>query len=97
MRGLTSHQASQLLSNMVPNTLEVKKKELFPTLLGQFNNSLTISSHRGRTCIFFIGEGQLTALIQAIVIFKRVFGIHQEAKAEGAIAALEKLPCQKSA
>ena len=96
MRGLTSHQASQLFIQYGPNTLEVKKKKnLFLTFLGQFNNFLTILLIVAALASFFIGEAIDGSLILAIVILNACFGIYQEAKAEGAIAALKKITVSK--
>lgn len=96
MKGLTSHQASQLLVQYGPNTLEVKKKKnIFLTFFGQFNNFLTILLIVAALASFFIGEAIDGSLILAIVILNACFGIYQEAKAEGAIAALKKITVSK--
>src|SRR3989338_2119691 len=96
MKGLTSHQAIALLTQYGPNTLEVKKKKnIFLTFLGQFNNFLTILFIVAALASFFIGEAIDGSLILAIVILNACFGIYQEAKAEGAIAALKKITVSK--
>ncbi|MBI4973036.1 cation-translocating P-type ATPase [Candidatus Roizmanbacteria bacterium] len=96
MKGLTSDQAISLLKQYGPNTLEVKKKKnIFLTFFGQFNNFLTILLIVAAFASFFIGEAIDGSLILAIVVLNACFGIYQEAKAEGAIAALKKITVSK--
>ena len=63
--------------------------------MGQFNNFLTILLIVAALASFFIGEAIDGSLILAIVILNACFGIYQEAKAEGAIAALKKITVSK--
>ena len=96
MKGLTSLQAAALLRQHGLNSLEIKKKKnLLLTFFGQFNNFLTILLIVAALASFFIGEAIDGSLILAIVILNACFGIYQEAKAEGAIAALKKITVTK--
>jgi len=96
MRGLSNHQASQLLKKFGLNIIsEEKKKPLYLKFLEQFNNFLTILLIGAAVVSFLIGEQIDGGLILTIVILNAFFGIYQEAKAEESIAALKKMTVTK--
>ena len=96
MKGITSEQARTLLTQYGLNVLEEgKKKTFFEKIFSQFNNFLTLLLIGAAVLSFFIGEAVDGGLILAIVILNALFGLYQEAKAEGAIAALKKMHVSK--
>lgn len=96
MKGLTNHQASQLLKKFGLNVIsEEKKKPIYLKFIEQFNNFLTILLIGAAVVSFLIGEQIDGGLILTIVILNAFFGIYQEAKAEESIAALKKMTVTK--
>ena len=96
MKGLTSHQAAQLLNQYGLNVIvEQKKKNIFIKFFEQFNNFLTILLLLAAIFSFFIGETIDGGLILIIVILNAFFGLYQEAKAEESISALKKMTVTK--
>jgi len=96
MHGLTTPHATQLLAQYGENILaEGKKKTFFGKFIEQFNNFLTLILLGAAGLSFIIGEPVDGGLIIAIVVLNALFGIYQEAKAEGAIAALKKMSVAK--
>ncbi len=96
MTGLTTEQATKLLSQYGQNVLsEGKKKTFIVKFIEQFNNFLTLLLIGAAGLSFIIGEGVDGALIIAIVVLNALFGLYQEAKAEESIAALKKFSVAK--
>lgn len=96
MKGLTSHQAKQLLFKFGLNVItEQKKKSLYIKFFEQFNNFLTLLLIGAAIISFLIGEKIDGGLILAIVILNAFFGLYQEIKAEESIAALKKMTVTK--
>ena len=96
MKGLTSHQAKQLLIKFGLNVIaEQKKKPLYIKFFEQFNNFLTLLLIGAAIISFLIGEKIDGSLILTIVILNAFFGLYQEIKAEESIAALKKMTVTK--
>lgn len=96
MKGLTTHQVNQLLSQYGENVIsDRKKKTLLEKFIEQFNNVLTFLLLSASGISFVIGEYVDGILIVAIVVLNALFGIYQEAKAEESIAALKKMSVAK--
>ncbi len=96
MKGLTSHQAKQLLIKFGLNLItEQKKKSLYIKFFEQFNNFLTFLLIGAAIISFLIGEKIDGSLILTIVILNAFFGLYQEIKAEESIAALKKMTVTK--
>jgi len=103
VRGLSTKEAAQRLSQYGPNRLEGKKgKGLLQKFAAQFSDfmvliligaavlSLTISLWEGQS-------GYLDPImIMAIVLLNAVMGVIQEARAERAISSLQKLSAPKT-
>jgi len=96
MKGLTSHQANQLLKQFGLNVIEEQKKRpIFFKFLDQFNNFLTLLLIGAAILSFLIGESVDGGLILSIIILNGFFGLYQELKAEESIAALKKMTVTK--
>lgn len=96
MKGLTTDQATKLLSQYGQNVItEGKRKTLFQKFIEQFKDFLTLLLIIAAVLSFIIGEPVDGALIIAIVILNAIFGMYQEAKAEESIAALKKYSVAK--
>src|SRR3989339_1476229 len=96
MKGLTTLQAEELLKKHGLNTIsEQKKKSLLVKFFSQFTNFLTILLIVAALFSLLIGEVIDGVLIVSIVILNALFGLYQEAKAEGAIEALKKITITK--
>jgi Ca2+-transporting ATPase len=96
MKGLTSIQASQFLTQYGQNIIvEQKKKQFILKFLEQFNNFLTLLLIIAAGLSFIIGEPVDGTLILSIVILNACFGLYQEKKAEESIAALKKMSVTK--
>src|SRR3989304_7516289 len=96
MKGLTSNQANQFLSQYGPNVIsEPSKKNIFVKFFEQFNNFLTMLLIGASVFSFLLGEGSDGALIIAIVILNAFFGLYQEAKAEESLKALKQMTITK--
>lgn len=92
MKGLTSNQANQFLTQYGPNVIsEPPKKNIFVKFFEQFNNFLTMLLIGASVFSFFLGEGIDGILIIAIVILNAFFGLYQEAKAEESLKALKQM------
>lgn len=90
MKGLTSAQASQFLTQYGLNIItEQKKKSIFIKFFEQFNNFLTILLIAAAFFSFLLGETLDGSLIIGIVILNGFFGLYQEAKAEESLKALK--------
>lgn len=96
MKGLTSHQSAQLLTQYGLNTIAgQQKKNIFIKFFEQFNNFLTILLIIASFLSFLIGEPIDGGLIVAIVILNGLFGLYQEAKAEESLEAIRKMTISK--
>ncbi len=96
MKGLTTHQVTQLLNQFGENVItDRKKKTLIEKFIEQFNNILTFLLVSAAGISIVIGEYLDGVLIIAIVVLNALFGIYQEAKAEESIAALKKMSVAK--
>ncbi len=96
MKGLTTHQAGQLLTKFGLNVIsDQKKKPLYAKFFEQFNNFLTLLLIGAAAISFLIGERIDGGLILTIVVLNAFFGIYQELKAEESIAALKKMTVTK--
>ena len=96
MKGLTSHEAEELLQKFGPNILQPAKKPGFlAVFFGQFNNFLSILLFIAAVVAILIGEMIDGSLILAIVLLNGLFGVYQEKKAEAAIEALSKMTVTK--
>ncbi len=91
-KGLTSHQANQLLTQYGLNSISKQnKKPLYIKFFEQFSNFLTILLLVAAIFAILIGEQIDGILIIVIVILNGMFGLYQELKAEESIAALKKM------
>ncbi|MFA6081361.1 MAG: cation-translocating P-type ATPase [Patescibacteria group bacterium] len=96
MKGLTSDQVSQLLTQYGLNVItEQKKKSIFVKFFEQFNNFLTILLIGAAIFSFLLGETLDGGLIIGIVILNGFFGLYQEAKAEESLKALKQMTVTK--
>src|SRR3989339_681604 len=96
MKGLTSVQVSQLLTQYGLNVItEQKKKSIFVKFFEQFNNFLTILLIGAAVFSFLLGETLDGGLIIGIVILNAFFGLYQEAKAEESLKALKEMTITK--
>jgi len=96
MKGLTSDQVSQLLTQYGLNVItEQKKKSIFVKFFEQFNNFLTILLIGAAVFSFLLGETLDGGLIIGIVILNGFFGLYQEAKAEESLKALQQMTVTK--
>ena len=96
MKGLTSHQVSQYLTQYGLNVItEQKKKSFFLKFFEQFNNFLTILLIGAAVLSFFLGETLDGGLIIGIVILNGLFGLYQEAKAEESLKVLKNMTVTK--
>src|SRR3989339_564151 len=96
MKGLTSVQVSQLLTQYGLNVItEQKKKSIFVKFFEQFNNFLTILLIGAAVFSFLLGETLDGGLIIGIVILNGFFGLYQEAKAEESLKALQQMTVTK--
>lgn len=92
MKGLTSLQASQFLSQYGFNVItEQKKKPIIVKFIEQFKDFLTILLIIAAISSFVIGERIDGTLIFLIVILNAFFGLYQEAKAEESLKILKKM------
>jgi len=92
MKGLTSTQAADLLSQYGQNIIsEHKKKNIIQKFFEQFNNFLTVLLIIASVISFFLGETVDAVLIIAIVVLNAFFGLYQEAKAEESLTALKEM------
>jgi Ca2+-transporting ATPase len=96
MKGLTSHQVSQFLTQYGLNVItEQKKKSFLLKFFEQFNNFLTILLIGAAILSFFLGETLDGGLIIGIVILNGLFGLYQEAKAEESLKVLKNMTVTK--
>ncbi|MFA6532518.1 MAG: cation-translocating P-type ATPase [Patescibacteria group bacterium] len=96
MKGLTTAQVSQLLTQYGLNVItEQKKKSIFVKFFEQFNNFLTILLIGAAVFSFLLGETLDGGLIIGIVILNGFFGLYQEAKAEESLKALKQMTVTK--
>ena len=96
MKGLTSVQAEQFLTQYGLNTIsEQKKKSIFVKFFEQFNNFLTLLLILAAFFSLLIGEKVDGILIISIVILNALFGIYQEKKAEDSVKVLKKMTTTK--
>jgi Ca2+-transporting ATPase len=96
MKGLSSIQVSQFLTQYGLNVItEQKKKSIFIKFFEQFNNFLTILLIGAAVFSFFLGETLDGSLIIGIVILNGFFGLYQEAKAEESLQVLKKMTVTK--
>ncbi|KKP52060.1 MAG: Calcium-translocating P-type ATPase, PMCA-type [Candidatus Roizmanbacteria bacterium GW2011_GWA2_33_33] len=96
MKGLTSSQVSQFLTQYGFNIIaEQKKKSIFIKFFEQFNNFLTILLIGAAMLSYILGETLDGGLIIGIVILNGLFGLYQEAKAEESLAVLKKMTVTK--
>lgn len=96
MKGLTTTQVSQLLTQYGLNVItEQKKKSIFVKFFEQFNNFLTILLIGASVFSFLLGETLDGGLIIGIVILNGFFGLYQEAKAEESLKALKQMTVTK--
>jgi len=96
MKGLTSVQAEQFLTQYGLNTIsEQKKKSIFVKFFEQFNNFLTLLLILAAFFSLLIGEKVDGILIISIVILNALFGIYQEKKAEDSVKVLKKMTMTK--
>lgn len=96
MKGLTSTQAAQLLSQYGQNVIsEQKKKNIILKFLEQFNNFLIYLLIFAAGLSFYLGDRLDGYLILAIVLLNGFFGLYQEYKAEEALKLLKKMTITK--
>lgn len=96
MKGLTSAQVSQSLTQYGLNVItEQKKKSILVKFFEQFNNFLTILLIVAVIFSFLLGETIDGSLIISIVILNGFFGLYQEAKAEESLQVLKKMTVTK--
>jgi len=96
MKGLTSSQVSQFLTQYGLNVItEQRKKSIFVKFFEQFNNFLTLLLILAAFFSFLISEQVDGILIISIVILNALFGIYQEKKAEDSVKILKKMTVTK--
>jgi Ca2+-transporting ATPase len=90
--GLTAEEAQQRLRDLGPNELRERPRPGFLALLAeQFNNYLVIILVAAAVISGLLGEYVDALAIVFIVLLNAVVGVVQEAKAEQALAALQKM------
>ena len=92
IKGLTTSQAQERLSQYGPNELKKEKgKSPLKLLLGQFTDILMIILLIATGLSFAVGEVTDAAIILAIVIASSTLGFTQEYRSEKAVEALKKM------
>jgi P-type Ca2+ transporter type 2C len=92
IKGLTTDQAQERLSQYGPNELKKEKgKSTLKLLLGQFTDVLMIILLIATGLSFAVGEVTDAAIILAIVIASATLGFTQEYRSEKAVEALKKM------
>ncbi len=91
-QGLSDEEVKKRQEQYGENKLkESKKKSLLVLFFSQLNNALIYVLLAAAVLTVFIGEYADSVIIMAVVILNAVIGVVQEAKAEKAIEALNKL------
>lgn len=91
MKGLTSQQAQQLLSEQGTNTIQEKHTaSLWKKFFEQLSSVLILLLIFASIFSFFIGEYVDGSLILIIVFLNALFGVYQEHKADQAVESLKK-------
>jgi len=91
-KGLTDLEAKERLERYGPNELKEKPKEGFLSkLIDQFSDFLVLILIAAALFSILIGEIRDSIVIISIVIINALLGIYQEAKAEKALEALQKM------
>ncbi|GIW64776.1 MAG: ATPase [Patescibacteria group bacterium] len=92
IKGLTTHQAQELLKKYGTNEIKEEKKfTLIKAFLSQFNNFLILLLIAAAIISFFVGETLDAIFIIAIVILNAFFGLYQEYQAEKSLKSLKKM------
>ncbi|QIL51063.1 cation-translocating P-type ATPase [Weissella coleopterorum] len=92
VNGLTGSDAEQRLEEIGPNQLKATKKTtLFQKFLNQFKDFMIVVLLVAALIAGLTGEVADALIILAVVILNAVFGVYQEAKADEAIEALQKM------
>lgn len=90
--GLTTEEAKKRLVEIGPNQLKgTKKTSLWQKFLNQFKDFMIIVLIVAAVIAGLTGEVADAVIIMAVVILNAVFGVYQEAKADEAIEALQKM------
>lgn len=95
--GLSSHEASTRLTKYGMNRLKGKpKKSLISLFLAQLKDMLIYVLLGAAVITLFIGEYVDSVIIILVVLLNAVIGVVQEAKAEKAVEALQKMTTPRS-
>ncbi|MFP7242432.1 calcium-translocating P-type ATPase, PMCA-type [Pediococcus pentosaceus] len=90
--GLDPDTAAKRLAENGPNQLTGQKQStLLEKFFDQFKDLMIVVLLVAALVSVFVGEGADALIILAVVILNAVFGVFQEAKAEEAIASLQKM------
>ena len=95
--GLSQTEAATRLQATGPNKLsDHKQTSLLTKFILQFKDLMIIILMIAAFVALLAGEGSDAIIIFLVIILNAVFGVFQEAKAENAIAALQKMTTPKS-
>lgn len=95
--GLSQTEAATRLQATGPNKLsDNKQTSLLTKFILQFKDLMIIILMIAAFVALLAGEGSDAIIIFLVIILNAVFGVFQEAKAENAIAALQKMTTPKS-
>ena len=95
--GLSQTEAATRLQTTGPNKLsDHKQTSLLTKFILQFKDLMIIILMIAAFVALLAGEGSDAIIIFLVIILNAVFGVFQEAKAENAIAALQKMTTPKS-
>jgi P-type Ca2+ transporter type 2C len=90
--GLTSTNATKLLAEFGPNSLSIKKKNIFlATILSELRNPIMLLLIVAALISYLIGEHAEAIAIAAVVLLNLLFTLFQVYKADNAVSALQKL------
>lgn len=96
-KGLSPAEAAKRLAKNGPNSLASHKQtSLLTKFFLQFKDLMIIILLVAATVALFAGEISDAVIIFLVIILNAVFGVFQEAKAENAIAALQKMTTPRS-
>ena len=96
-KGLSPTEAAKRLAKNGPNSLASHKQtSLLTKFFLQFKDLMIIILLVAATVALFAGEISDAVIIFLVIILNAVFGVFQEAKAENAIAALQKMTTPRS-
>ena len=95
--GLTTQEAKARLEKYGPNKLKGKpKKSLITLFFAQLKDMLIYVLLAAAVITIFIGEYVDAIIILIVVLINAIIGVVQEAKAEKAVEALQKMTTPKS-